>query len=285
MVIHHEKQPAWTEDLFLISWLARRWREWGLDVRHMYGTDDFPSGDLAILHVDLSVVPDSYLELARHYPRRVNFGLTDIRKRKVSRNLVGKHDDYRGPVVVKTDLNHGGTPESLIGILRPPPPLTWLQRCKRRLGIKDPRRIRVPADYIVYERKTRVPSWVFDDPSLVVERFLPERHGDDFYHRRYLFFGEAERNEIWAGPVPLHASDGTTDRYWTEPVPPGLRELRSAFSADYGKIDYVLREGQVVLLDVNRTPTGSVSSRDPVDARRTREVADSLAQGIRTWLK
>jgi hypothetical protein len=38
------------------------------------------------------------------------------------------------------------------------------------------------------------------------------------------------------------------------PTPPELYSIRQRLGFDYGRFDYVLRDGKVVLFDVNRTP-------------------------------
>lgn len=62
---------------------------------------------------------------------------------------------------------------------------------------------------------------------------------------------------------------------------PAVRDLRSKLGLDYAKIDYVLREGSVVLLDVNRTPACSILDR----LRLTEKVAQRLAEGIRELIQ
>ena len=47
----------------------------------------------------------------KHYPTVVNRRVTDISKRRISTNLVGPHDTYSGPVILKTDRNFGGLPQ------------------------------------------------------------------------------------------------------------------------------------------------------------------------------
>ena len=46
------------------------------------------------------------------HPRVVNRQVRDSSKRRVSRNLVRPGDGWEGPVIVKTDRNHGGLPEA-----------------------------------------------------------------------------------------------------------------------------------------------------------------------------
>jgi hypothetical protein len=58
-----------------------------------------------------------------------------------------------------------------------------------------------------------------------------------------------------------------------------MADSRESF--DYAKIDYVLREGSVVLLGINRTPSTSTLDR----LRLTAEVTHRLVEGIRELLR
>jgi hypothetical protein len=84
--------------------------------------------DILLIHVDLSVVPDEYLEFASRYPIALNKAAKDIRKSLISLNLVRAGDSYSGKVIVKTDLNYGGSPER---IMRRNPSL-WRRLSPRR---------------------------------------------------------------------------------------------------------------------------------------------------------
>jgi len=292
-VIHHERESPESPNTYLMDRISKRWQQWGYDVQQVYGPDEFVPADLAVLHVDLSVTPEPYLRLAARYPSAINAGLRDIRKRTISQNLVSSDDGYEGSVIVKTDLNSGGRPEALGGQAAPPPP-GRLQRWKRQLGIwapfakrlkrrlcaRDPFAIYDPSDYLVCRKRAEVPRDVFGDPRLVVEKFLPERHGRRFFHRRYYFLGDAERNEVWSSRIAVNAGDLSADKIWTAPVPRQLRELHSRLGADFGKIDYVIRDGQVTVFDVNRTPGLSPEDDDPKNAFWTRNAVDALAPGI-----
>ena len=54
------------------------------------GLDRLPPADVAIQHVDLTKVPQAYLELARQYPRVINGTVGDISKKRVSAELLGR---------------------------------------------------------------------------------------------------------------------------------------------------------------------------------------------------
>lgn len=291
-IIHHRNQSPASEQIFMISRMGELWREWGHSVQHVYGPTEGIKADIAVLHVDRSVVPESHLRFAAQFPATVNIGLVDITKRNVSRNLVTLDDDYHGPVVVKTNLNHAGTPECQDGPIRMSTPflkrIRWRveARIKRELGLPDPHAIETPADYMIYDHKSLVPKSVFHDERLIAERFLPERRGDLYLHRRYYFLGEAERNECWSSSNPLNPCDeeGETESV-DEPVPEALREHRRRARADYGKIDYVIRDGRVEVFDINRTPSGTVLEDDPSEVQWIRDLVESLAPGILTCVR
>src|SRR5262249_37220710 len=61
------------------------------------------------------------------------------------------------------------------------------------------------------------------------------------------------------------------------PIPDEIEAIRRELGLDYGKIDFVIREGRVVVLDVNRT-TGLVATEPE------RQVyAKRLAPGIHSF--
>jgi hypothetical protein len=133
---------------YMIHDYSAFWREAGHDVVTLYGVDEFVPADALIVHVDLSVVPDEYLEFASRYPVVLNGRVKDIRKRAISRHLVTRGDSYRGPVIVKSDLNFAGASE--IGLKRhnfkawpfkrPTDYQVMPSRSRRRHSIRDHRR-------------------------------------------------------------------------------------------------------------------------------------------------
>src|SRR6185295_1196928 len=73
----------------------------GHDYRLTKGPNVIP-GDLAILHVDMTAIPEEYLALETEYPRTLNFRAVDISKRAISPIVLGPGDDWPGPVIVKS---------------------------------------------------------------------------------------------------------------------------------------------------------------------------------------
>ena len=98
--------------------LVKYWREAGYRVTFQFGIKSFIPADIVFVHVDLSVVPNEYLEFAARYPIAINGEIKDIRKTVISENLVKLNDDWQGAVIVKSDLNYAGEPEYLLSYRR-----------------------------------------------------------------------------------------------------------------------------------------------------------------------
>jgi len=255
---------------YLVQRLADFWREDGHEVVELCGAARSEPADVAILHVNLSVVPQPYLDLAARFPVTLNVRARDIRKSSTSRNLLRPGDAWQGPVIVKSDLNFGGRPERRLEprlLDRLAPDGTRRRRAAVAAGLASP--IATPRDYRVFERLDDVPRRLRRRRDLVVERFLPECEDGLYHTRMYQFLGDHERCARIGSPSPIlkAGTAGTTE--WVEPHPEA-RAWRAALGLDYGKIDYVVHEGTPVLLDANKT-TGLATYGDPdelVAARR-----------------
>lgn len=201
--------------------------------------------DVVILHIDVSIVPDEYIEFAAQFPVVVNCGAHDIRKSTVSRFLLKPRDRWAGPVMVKSNFNAGGSAEALHN----------LAAALRNRPVPYPT-VQVHKSYPIYQSMTEVPEAVWNDPNLVVERFLPEQDKKGYWRRVWTFFGDSERCTRYCGPVPAFTGAKATDRELA-PVPDELRAERKRLGFDYGKFDFVIHRGKVVLFDANRTPAAS----------------------------
>src|SRR5690606_38165328 len=110
-------------------------------------------------------------------------------------------DDWDGPVIVKTNRNFGGRPERRLKLGRlglALHPDTWIPR-----GGWRHRTALVPDRYPIFESIKDVPGGVWDNPSLVVERFCPEREGDLYVVRTLSFFGDRWVNRRRLSPTPI----------------------------------------------------------------------------------
>ncbi len=271
-ILLHERQRRIARRGYRIWALERRWEEQGIRVDRVWGPRARIDADILIPHIDLTVMPEEYGAVLDAHPRVVNRAVRDVSKRRISRNLIGEGDAYEGPVIVKTDRNHGGLPEAdarswLHGALaRVAPRLRGLGRASHL----DARR------YPVFASARDVPAGVFRNPRLVVERFLPEREGDRCFVRYYSFFGDRHVCLRRGGPGPVVRFDASEAR--AAAVPDAIVAERQRLGFDYGKFDFVVHDGVPVLLDANPTP--SLPRRvDPESAG----LLVGLADGIRSF--
>ena len=113
-VLFHERESPERLPFYAVNYLARYWREDGIKVHFCFGIDSLVRADILLLHVNLSVVPQAYLDAGKGYPVALNDRVQDIRKSTLSENLLSPGDAWDGPVIVKSDLNYGGIPERLL---------------------------------------------------------------------------------------------------------------------------------------------------------------------------
>ena len=278
-VLFHERDRPSDVSGYIVDHLARFWREDGHDVSYVFGSQRFVPADIALLHVDLSVVPPPYVELAGRYPLALNKDVGDIRKSVVSGNLVEPGDGWEGPVIVKSDLNCGGWSEDVLEG-------SWLRRNVR--GWRRARRIleratrrqvfRSWTDYRVYDDLSAVPQSLLGRRDLVVEKFLPELE-DGLYHVRvYQFLGDRSSCTRLASRDPIFKAGTSVSAEAVAPHPE-IEAWRERLHMDYGKLDYVVRDGRAIVIDVNKT-TGASKHLDPaaLDTMRRR-----LAEGLYSY--
>src|SRR5260370_24794106 len=182
-ILFHENSRKRHLSSYAITFLAEFWRQDGTRVHYLFGTRKFVPADLLLIHVDLSVVPDEYLEFASRYPIALNRAAKDIRKSLISANLVRPGDSYSGKVIVKTDLNYGGSPERIIR--RNPSLWRRLSPCLFVRDSTDGSGFKAPFDYRIYNSLAEVPPAVFERNDVVVEKFLPEQEENFFFVRHY----------------------------------------------------------------------------------------------------
>jgi hypothetical protein len=226
--------------------------------------------DLAILHVDATVVPEEWADSLRDYPRAWNWRVRDCSKRSFSRQLLRPGDGYAGPVMVKTDANCGGQAD-LRNLKRRWP----LLRLVAPLLSRMPWRLRrgMVGNYPVFDSPAQVPAGVWANPSLVVERLLCERSGGDYGLRTWVFCGDRSIHSLTYAAHPVVKADQVLRRELLGEVPAELRALRRERGYGFGKFDYAVVDGQVALFDINPTP--SLGAIPPDQALpRLRQLAD-----------
>jgi hypothetical protein len=266
VILEHELQ-RYVELPYMAYSLAERWRRAGHDVKAHRGTQDPPPGDLAIVNIDLTVIPPDYQALFARYPRVVNGRVTDVSKSRFSVDLLDRYSDWIGPVIVKTEANYGGKPEYL------------LRSVAQRRGLRcDIPQGPVAEGYPIYTSLREVPPAVWDTSGVVVERFLPEMEDGLYCCRHWVFFGDRDRSIRVRARVPIVKSHDIVDSGMV-PVPDELREMRSRLGFDFGKFDYVRHRERWVLIDANRSPSMPAQVTPQVTAGQ-----DHLAQGLGGFL-
>jgi hypothetical protein len=276
VILFHDCQRRRGPHEYLIHALSEVWRKWGLDVSCVFGLRDRPPADLLIPQVDVTHLPDDYIEYIRSYPNALNRHIVDISKRSFSEHLLAEDDDYPGPVIVKTDNNCGGHPDRWL-VLHRYRLLSWLYRWALPAvgrALRGLPRQTVLGEYPIFNSLAEVPRGVFRNKALVVEQFLPEREGDRYFMRHYLFFGDHTRNVRVAGRQPFLKRPACVPVDENLPVPAELTRLRRRLGFDYGKFDYTIHDGKVVILDVNWNP-GSPGTAG-VAARAARDLAGGI---------
>ena len=171
------------QNVYLIAALARIWRRKGFKLK--VGLTYEEGAALCILHHDLARIK-SAPEPPRNTPH-LNGHVRDISQRLVSQLTVQEGDDWCGPIIIgKTNANHFGLPESLRTRRSLITRANEVRKASWRAARMLPER-----NYPILQSIAEVPGWVWRDPEILVEKYLPERSEDGLYCvRNWVFFGE-----------------------------------------------------------------------------------------------
>jgi len=287
-IVTHSTDYFW-EGSYLVHLMIPRWEAMGFRVVAVTEKSGFVPAEFALLHVDQSVVPEACITLAERYPVVLNGGVLDIRKRRFSTLLLDREEPHSGKVIVKTDWNYGGWREFRRRVLESSigPLLRSLHieesTCHKLAWFEAKRpwrwRCLLPTEsYLICADSKLVPGGVWRNPNLVVQRFVAERDGSEYCCRHWLFFGSREVSRRSVSPDPVVKVTGRLENL-SDPVPEELRMIRRQWGFDYGKFDYGIVDGRVILYDANRTPGAAA------DPQRHAETIDILSEGIRTILE
>lgn len=286
-ILVHPKDD-FTRGGYILGRMAKEWHASGYHVKVIKGVRHYVPADILIVHADVTCLSPEYVAFSKHYPVVVNGKTFNIAKRRISKNLVKKDDGYPGPVIVKTDLNFGGTPEASFRLHRITQaaaakllghfPFSFQQQFSKQWLRIFPLRTRamLPCAYPIYTSTGSVPEPVWRNPHLVVEKFLPEKEGIFHCLRQWLFMGDREVSLRGFSPNPIVKASNIVRRETGLPVPDALRSLRKELGFDYGKFDYGLVKGEAVLYDANWTPTTNFQRNSSEKARLVRELAKGL---------
>lgn len=268
---------SYHERAYQMRAISREWQNAGASVDVIEGPPPPLSADIVVSHIDLTFTPPSYRAGFDRFPLVLNGTVQDISKRRISRFLVHGPREFSGPVIVKTDLNCGGNPER--EVMQKGRVLSGkFKRVLRKVpwyisGILD------PMNYPTYPDASSVPWPVWHNERLVVERLRTERKDGLYCLRQYLFLGDRELASASYSPHVVVKAADIVHRERIDAIPDALRQLRATLGFDFGKFDYVEVDGEVIVFDVNRTPT-FIS----LDTDTARGAAAALAPGIHALL-
>lgn len=236
-------------------------------VRHVHLScgDEPRQSDVAILHVNATVVPPEYTEFAATFGRCINRHVSDISKRSISTQLAGPSSP--GPVIVKSNLNFYGRPERRLN--------EYAAEHGQPAPYPD---AMVTPEYEVYPSFSDVPVPVHENQGLVVENFIPERTADGYALRHWIFCGDEGYSNRYVSPEPIIKGRNVI-AFEPVPVPEELRQWRREYGFDLGKLDFVVHDDQPILLDVNKTP-----SRIPPTTGDARRRISLLADGLESLI-
>ncbi len=269
LIVHHFELDRFTkfiEDDFtgplLILGLLAQLRQRG-SVRHVHISSGAGprESDVAILHVNATVVSREYTDFAATFARCVNRRVSDISKRTISTQLAGP--GTIGPVIAKSNLNYYGHPERLLNA----------RAARQGQPVPFPDAV-VTKEYAVYPSFGDVPATVLEDEHLIVEKYVPERSGDGYALRHWVFCGDEGYSNRYVSPEPIIKGSNVTSSE-PVPVPDELRQWRRDHGLEYGKMDFVVHDDQALLLDANKTP-GRIPSSTGDASRRLTLLADGL---------
>ncbi|WP_027062285.1 hypothetical protein [Mesorhizobium loti] len=204
----------------------------------------------ALLHIDLTEVPQPYHDLAQRYARTINGRALSIHRHLYSSLRVSAGDSHSGPVIVKTVLNSRGRPELRWRQYRNP----WTRAAHFARKTVDPGyKARLCPPYRVYDNLARVPAQVWLDDRLMVEKFAFDSLELPIVKYRYMFLLGAEVNMrqvyndvLCAGSKILSNEEGGA-------VPEEVRAVRQRLHLDFGAIDYFIVDGKGIIVDANKT--------------------------------
>ena len=274
-VLHHPNTDM-ARPVHLVWHLARHWVRQGHAVMHYRKVGaQLLAADVVFLHIDLTVLPPAYVELLQDHPCVINRKVTDISKTLFSAARLHPHDDYAGQAIIKTVSNYGGKPESRQQALQKGAAgapfdwasTTWLDH------------------YPIAPSLAQVPAGVWQNPHLMVEKFLPEQQADGLYRvREWVFLGRRNVHYMNLAREPVIKSHNTIDRVMLPEaeIPEQLQDIRQRMHMDYGKFDFVIHDGEVVLYDINKTMGGPASA---VENPQLQESIAHLALGIEDFAK
>jgi hypothetical protein len=147
-------------------------------------------------------------------------------------------------------------------------------------GLAPRRPVRTWEDYSVFDRLADVPDRLWANEDLVVEKFLPEVENGLYHLRMFQFLGDRWTCTRLASRERVIKANSSVSVERIEPHD-DVVAWREELDIDYGKLDYVVHDGEAVLLDANKT-TGASAHMDDEELRAMRRYQ---AEGLYAYLR
>lgn len=249
----------------------------GVRCRVLDRVDREIAGRVAVVHVDLTEVPEALLPLPESYQLCLNGKARTIHRRLYSRARIDRESPYVGPVIVKTVLNHRGLPE-LLHRCRSDSHLLRRWHFDRQLLVRD-----YCPKYAIYPSKECVPKAVWGDERLLVERFLPRSLSLPVTKYRYDFCLDVTLHTRAVYDSLLCDHTKVREVSVVGNIPRAVMEVRRDLHLDFGSIDYFVADDEAVAVDVNKTTvcTEDWVGRYPAVSQYLRDVGARLVEVAR----
>ena len=127
----------------------------------------------------------------------------------------------------------------------------------------------------MFDNINALPAAYFDDPRVIVEKFLPEMDGNLYCVNFYKFLGDEHLTQKLWSTKPVITGAGIVKR-GTIDTDPDVMAIRHDLKIDYGKLDYCIYNGKPVLFDVNKTVGLSRIRRTPDEIARIHQRAEGI---------
>lgn len=267
------------KNLWSIRNLHKVWSAAGADVvQYSNLSRPVPEVDVWFCHLDSTMVPKDFAQFIDGQSNIVNGGLKDIRKTSFSSQLIDSADSsYEGSVIVKSDYNFGGIVDVRM-VARQRGWVRFLPKKMRRKLLGLPSDLEANPTYTIYDSVKSVPPECFCNQHMVVEKFLPEREGENYALRMTFKLGQTVKSYrvISTEQVVKNRNVVSIEEIDTDPR---VVQWANSHGVDFGKIDHALRDGEPAIFDVNRTPGISGASEE-----NQQILANALAPGILEYL-
>lgn len=256
-ILHGANTPRGASH-YLVVKISEFLTRMGIDVVPLHGTRHFEPADAIFVHVDLSVVPASIARFARRYPLQINASALDIRKSLFVDGLLDGRAPYPAPVIVKSNLNYGGVPEQSNRSL----PERAARRLQHLLKVAPAPLISAKSDYRIFADLADVPREYFNADTVVQKLCLEKDAGQNLL-REYIFLGDQHFQNIERSSSAI-ITDGEHIGCLPFTPHPHLLNVRRRLKLDYGKIDFVMIDGEPFVFDANKTlGTGETEPNQP----------------------